>query len=258
MKNELHNVISGSDESGKPPRSIEPGPNVGIFYVVGGKLYWEGIPIERASTSTYVKIYPKKHAAYWKGCLVRLEPHLGKYDPDHFPRGRVVFSTQEGVYRLFADKCILDDSDMIKKIVSKMRLPEPKVNISWDIDCECAECKSNRIHHDNNTERRINVPFKITKDGRKLFFPYGSLGRGYLIPSDQEYQRLRRGQRLWLKIGVPLTVPVGIVAHHFTEFLTGSFRIGLIMLVVFSLLFCVPFAVWNWKQYRNMEQTDDN
>ena len=34
--------------------------------------------------------------------------------------------------------------------------------------------------------------FKTAPDGRKLFFPWGVLGRGYAIDSEQDYERLRR------------------------------------------------------------------
>ena len=34
--------------------------------------------------------------------------------------------------------------------------------------------------------------FKTAADGRKLFFPWGVLGRGYLFDSDRDYERLRR------------------------------------------------------------------
>ena len=34
--------------------------------------------------------------------------------------------------------------------------------------------------------------FKAGQDGRKLFFPWGVLGRGYIIDSDQRYDELRR------------------------------------------------------------------
>jgi len=33
--------------------------------------------------------------------------------------------------------------------------------------------------------------FKTTEDGRRLFFPWGTLGRGYVIGSDKEFGRLR-------------------------------------------------------------------
>ena len=34
--------------------------------------------------------------------------------------------------------------------------------------------------------------FKITEDGRRLFCPWGTLGRAYAIPSEREFERLHR------------------------------------------------------------------
>src|SRR5262245_59509491 len=34
--------------------------------------------------------------------------------------------------------------------------------------------------------------FKTTPDGRRLFFPWGALGRGYVVPTEQYYERLHR------------------------------------------------------------------
>jgi hypothetical protein len=33
--------------------------------------------------------------------------------------------------------------------------------------------------------------FKDGADGQKIFFPWGVLGRGYALPSDEAYDRLR-------------------------------------------------------------------
>ncbi len=33
--------------------------------------------------------------------------------------------------------------------------------------------------------------FKTKDDGQKLFFPWGTLGHGYIIPSDAEFERLQ-------------------------------------------------------------------
>jgi hypothetical protein len=46
--------------------------------------------------------------------------------------------------------------------------------------------------------------FKTTPDGRKLFFPWGALGRGYEIGPEQDYETLRRRIKLWTIIGLVL------------------------------------------------------
>jgi hypothetical protein len=44
----------------------------------------------------------------------------------------------------------------------------------------------------NSIDALTNSSFKTTKDGRRFFFPWGVLGRGYLIPNEQDFDRLRR------------------------------------------------------------------
>ena len=33
--------------------------------------------------------------------------------------------------------------------------------------------------------------FKTTPDGKRLFFPWGTLGRGYIVGTETDYERLR-------------------------------------------------------------------
>ena len=41
---------------------------------------------------------------------------------------------------------------------------------------------------------------KRTDDGRRLFFPWGPLGRGYVVPSEEDFDRLRRNVKTYLLI----------------------------------------------------------
>jgi hypothetical protein len=50
-------------------------------------------------------------------------------------------------------------------------------------------------------------------DGRILFFPWGALGRGYALSSDEEHRRLRRATKRLLVlglVGVPVAASVGM------------------------------------------------
>lgn len=256
MKNQRHNVMSVPDESLRLQKPKESEPHVGLFYVVAGKLHWEGIPTEQAGTSEYVKIYAKKHAAYWEELVVRLEPYFRKYDPYHFPRGRVVFSTQEGIYRLLADNCILENPELIKRIVSEMKLPEAEVKISWDIDCECAECKSKSRREDGNfVDGAVGAAFTITEDGRKLFFPFGGLSHGYVVPSAKECERLRREQAFWVKLAAPVgTFPMLLAAFH-VERVTGSSWLGIFTFCVSGILVVVSNILWVRMRCRGLKRT---
>lgn len=46
-----------------------------------------------------------------------------------------------------------------------------------------------------------SASFKTAPDGRKLFYPWGFLGRGYVVPTDDEFNKLRRSyQTIWIVI----------------------------------------------------------
>jgi hypothetical protein len=46
-----------------------------------------------------------------------------------------------------------------------------------------------------------SASFKVASDGRKLFYPWGFLGRGYLVPNDDEFDQLRRSYKtIWVVI----------------------------------------------------------
>lgn len=70
--------------------------------------------------------------------------------------------------------------------------------------------------------------FKIAPDGRRLFFPWGVLGRGYVIGSEPDYERLRR--QITIYNIVALALIVGTLA------LVG-FPAGLVVAAVLIVLY---------------------
>ena len=52
----------------------------------------------------------------------------------------------------------------------------------------------------------VSGSFQRTDDGRRLFFPWGALGRGYAVPSEEDFERLRKNVRTYLLICVPLAL----------------------------------------------------
>jgi len=55
--------------------------------------------------------------------------------------------------------------------------------------------------------------FVPRRDGRILFFPWGAVGHGYALASEQEHQRLRREVKRLLVLGLfaaPLAASVGM------------------------------------------------
>ena len=55
--------------------------------------------------------------------------------------------------------------------------------------------------------------FVRKSDGRVLFFPWGAAGRGYAVPSEERYRRLRRETKRLLALGLlgtPLAATLGM------------------------------------------------
>jgi hypothetical protein len=258
MSNELHNALSPtSDESRESQEGGESEPYVGLFYVVNGKFYWEGIPASLAGGTPYFKSYPKTHDTYWKDTLVRRFSELKAYDPYHFPRGRVVFDVKKDTYDVLADRCILDDPEQIKIIVSQMKLQEARLTFSWDINCECPVCKSTRIHKPDLTDTdSIEKHFMTTKDGRKLFLAKGLGGIAYVIPSGSEFRSLRSQLKRQAVIASVIIVPLMLlVAEVVAERASGLTLV--FMLPLLLLLSMIVLEVWTRFLVRKMEKTDE-
>jgi hypothetical protein len=52
----------------------------------------------------------------------------------------------------------------------------------------------------------ISGYFKSAQDGRKLFYPWGAMGRGYVIASDQDYRRVKKELTAYIVISVVLSL----------------------------------------------------
>jgi len=76
-------------------------------------------------------------------------------------------------------------------------------------------------------------------DGRVIFFPWGAAGRGYAIPTEERYRRLRRETRRLLAVGLlglPIVATLGmerlglrsVVAIGILLALLGALRLALL------------------------------
>lgn len=86
--------------------------------------------------------------------------------------------------------------------------------------------------------------FKTGQDGRRLFFPWGVLGRGYVIASEQDYERLRRQVKAYTVVSLVLIV--GAVA--FRGILEGLLVAGLLILF---------YLAWMGYLLRSMQPSDE-
>lgn len=60
--------------------------------------------------------------------------------------------------------------------------------------------------------------FKTTEDGRRLFFPWGVLGRGYLVGSEDDYGRLRKQVKTYMVVSLLLII---VAPNLFREYNVG-------------------------------------
>ena len=86
--------------------------------------------------------------------------------------------------------------------------------------------------------------FKTARDGRKLFYPWGAMGRGYAIPSQEDYERLRR--RINIYQIVSLAVIVGAVA--------AKLYLAAFVIAGLSLAF---YRAWTRHLVRGLQPSDE-
>jgi len=68
--------------------------------------------------------------------------------------------------------------------------------------------------------------FKTAPDGSKLFFPWGVLGRGYTIDSEQDYERLRRQVKAYTIVSLVLIVGVTALQAYVGAVVLGALLIA--------------------------------
>ena len=86
--------------------------------------------------------------------------------------------------------------------------------------------------------------FKTTEDGRRLFFPWGVLGGGYAIASEQDYQRLRTQVKAYMVVTLVLVIASGMYEPYRAP------------LAAAALLVCC-YLGWMWRLLPRMERSDE-
>jgi hypothetical protein len=86
--------------------------------------------------------------------------------------------------------------------------------------------------------------FKTTASGQRLFFPWGILGRGYVIPSEREFEQLRR----YLKVYQLLSLALIIAAILWTGFRGAAAAV---------ILVCVVHVAWAHVQSRRLSRANE-
>ena len=111
---------------------------VGIFWVVDGKLIYDGTPWTEGVGRGQYKTYPTSNAQLWTslqrlGAVPRGKKHEG------YARGRVAYNTAAEQFAIFADHCVLTDQTILEQVIRELRLPTP-VKIGRDDAYRCPRC----------------------------------------------------------------------------------------------------------------------
>ena len=117
-------------------------PKVGIFFVVNGKLWVEGISWTEAASHAGFRTYEVDHPAYWEQLQARgAAPREGEYD--RAARGRVNYEDASRKFTLFADRCILKNKSLLSKIMEELSLPK-RTRVLPDEHYQCPDCVSRK------------------------------------------------------------------------------------------------------------------
>ena len=79
--------------------------------------------------------------------------------------------------------------------------------------------------------------FKTLPDGRKLFYPRGAWGRGYIIASERDYKRLRQQIKVYLIVMLVLMIGASVSPGYL--WILG---LGVLLLGFYYLVFA-PYCV---------------
>ncbi|MBR0753720.1 hypothetical protein JQ604_16145 [Bradyrhizobium jicamae] len=93
-------------------------------------------------------------------------------------------------------------------------------------------------------EGLVNSGFKVSQDGRLLFFPWGVLSRGYVVPSEDDYWRLQR----LITACMVVTTAVILVPTFF-----GAYAVAAVLVVAVLVL----YYVWTRLALRHFEVVDE-
>jgi hypothetical protein len=93
-------------------------------------------------------------------------------------------------------------------------------------------------------DRLVSVYFKTAQDGRKLFFPWTYWGRGYVISSEPDYERLRRQLKTYRAVSLVWIITVCAQQNHIAAFVIAALGPAL-------------YAVWTRYLVAGLETTDE-
>jgi hypothetical protein len=123
---------------GTRTNSKPAGPQVGIIYLVGGRLLIDSTPLANAGRYGDSATHERDHISYWAE-LVKGGKVLN-IEYEEFPRGRASYNTKTRKFTLLADKHILGNKNRVRKILARMNLPARRTKLNTDSHYRCFRC----------------------------------------------------------------------------------------------------------------------
>lgn len=115
-------------------------PKVGVFWLVERRLIIDCVPISQAEACEGFCNYPLSHEQSWSQLQRRgVVPAEAEYDES--PRGRVVYNARTQQFLILADRCILKNPELMKRILAVLYLPA-NTKTKSDSHYRCARCLS--------------------------------------------------------------------------------------------------------------------
>ena len=117
-------------------------PKVGLFFVVDGKPFVDGLSWMEVPSLAGFRTYGVGHPDYWQclqegGAVPRDMPY------DMFSRGRVNYEDASRKFTLFADRCIIRNNRLVSSIMSQLCLPRG-TRVLADDHYRCPKCWGKR------------------------------------------------------------------------------------------------------------------
>jgi hypothetical protein len=113
-------------------------PHVGIFWFVSGKLLIDSARLSEAESYGDHLIHARSHLEVWT-LFQQSSIAPGDMEYEEAPRGRVMYDTKTGRFTVLADTCILQDQNLVMKLMSEMNLPEETATDTHS-HYRCAAC----------------------------------------------------------------------------------------------------------------------
>lgn len=117
---------------------LTPKPEVGIFFLVGTKLWIDSTPLAEAGQSSDFIFHDRDHINYRAQLVGKGDVADDEYE-EH-PRGRVAYNRKRGTFMLLADTCILSKKTLVETILKRMHLPIKDTDTGADGHYRCFRC----------------------------------------------------------------------------------------------------------------------